>query len=93
MRRASRALASIAGSPRTAASANVVSFSPWAMPPSPALAPSEMPLMSASAPLYWMLSLNPPWELHIRVIYISMLVSPVLLFGWLQYLKLLLASD
>ncbi|MCB2388003.1 sensor domain-containing diguanylate cyclase [Thalassolituus alkanivorans] len=36
------------------------------------------------APLYWMLSLNPPWELHIRVIYISMLVSPVLLFGWLH---------
>ncbi len=36
------------------------------------------------APLYWMLDLDPPWTLHIRVIYISMLISPVTLFAWLH---------
>ncbi|UXD88705.1 sensor domain-containing diguanylate cyclase [Thalassolituus hydrocarboniclasticus] len=36
------------------------------------------------APLYWMLDISPSWILHIRVIYISMLLSPVLLFTWLH---------
>lgn len=36
------------------------------------------------APLYWMLHIDPPWVLHMRVIYISMMLSPVVLFAWLH---------
>ena len=40
--------------------------------------------ISSHGALYWLFDFNFPWEWHIRLVYITMLLTPVFFFGWLR---------